>query len=197
MYSLQQVRRELRIWPSPPLHRRKMPLVMAATPWTARGNEYLLQTAINAYQCQVLALRRNTFSRARPAADALHERVLFCALLQHAITPWTLLTGQRRFCAGMKERGSSYHPDHLRLMKIYLRIESPKLLELISMPRNSLGTFRRRGLTSLLLWRSTSLRTHPWGKKYILDEVQRVHGIRACRATSADYAHSTPFEIRL
>ncbi|PBJ69881.1 hypothetical protein TcG_05508 [Trypanosoma cruzi] len=147
-----------------------------------RGNEYLLQTAINALsKCQVPRFEEEYL---QPCHDQqlMHctNEFYFCALLQHAHNSMDPANGAEEVLRRMKEKGTPLTTRIIsRLMKIYLRIESPKLLELYQHATQQLGTFRPSWLDELLLWADRRRYELTHGeRKYILDEVQRVHGIK-------------------
>ncbi|ESL10656.1 hypothetical protein TRSC58_01607 [Trypanosoma rangeli SC58] len=150
-----------------------------------RGNEYLLQTAIHALsKCQVPRFEEEYL---RPCKDQqlMHctNEFYFCALLQHAHNSMDPAAGAEEILRRMREAGTPLTTRVIsRLIKIYLRIESPKLLELYQHATQQLKTFKLSWLDELLLWadrRRYNLSREE--RKYILDEVQRVHGTKNIR----------------
>ncbi|KAH9577181.1 hypothetical protein LSM04_006681 [Trypanosoma melophagium] len=147
-----------------------------------RGNEYLLQTAIHALsKCQVPRFEEE-YLRPCLQENLVHctNEFYFCILLQHAHNSTDPGAGAEDVLQAMKEKGTPLTTRVVsRLMKIYLRIESPKLLELYQHATKRLGLFKPSWLDELLLWadrRRYNITNEE--RKYILDEVQRVHGVK-------------------
>ncbi|RNF05464.1 uncharacterized protein Tco025E_07776 [Trypanosoma conorhini] len=174
-----------------------------------RGNEYLLQTAIHALsKCQVPRFEED-YLRPCQEGKLMHctNEFYFCALLQHAHNSMDPATGAEEVLRRMTEKGVPLTTRIIsRLIKIYLRIESPKLLPLYQHATQELGTFKLSWLDELLLWadRRRYNLSHE-ERKYILDEVQRVHGTKGMRGDLGglrtqyallkyDYEH-TPLEV--
>ncbi|KAF8276843.1 hypothetical protein TcBrA4_0121930 [Trypanosoma cruzi] len=90
-------------------------LGMAARLGPAAGMSTCCRLPLMHYpNARFLALRRNTFTVPRPAADALHERVLFLCAPAHAHNSMDPANGGRGGFAQDERKGdSSHHPDHL------------------------------------------------------------------------------------
>ncbi|CBH10653.1 hypothetical protein, conserved [Trypanosoma brucei gambiense DAL972] len=148
-----------------------------------RGNEYLLQTSLLALsKCQVPRFEEEYL---RPCRELLlthsNEEVYFCALLQHAHNSTDPGGGAGEVSRAVSEKGIPLSSRIVsRLMKIYLRTESPKLLELYRYATRSCNTFKASWLDELLLWADRRrYDLTPEERKYILDEVYRVYGDNA------------------
>ncbi|KEG13317.1 hypothetical protein DQ04_01081100 [Trypanosoma grayi] len=157
-------------------------LVESAQTVDRRGNEYLLQTSIHALsKCQVPRFEED-YLRPCQEQSLMHctNEFYFCVLLQHAHNSTDPAAGAEEVLHAIKEKGTPFTTRIVsRLMKIYLRVESPKLLELYQHATQRLGLFKSSWLDELLLWadrRRYDLTQEQ--RKYILDEVQRVHGTK-------------------
>ncbi|KAG8340789.1 hypothetical protein ERJ75_001426700 [Trypanosoma vivax] len=147
------------------------------------GNEYLLQTSILALsKCQLPRFEEEYLV---PCREQLlthsSEEFFHCALLQHAHNSTNPEAGTEQTLKGIREgRITPTTRIVSRLMKIYLRTESPDLLGLYKEAKQKFGLFKLSWLDELLLWadrRRYTLTSEE--RKYILDEVQRVYGARA------------------
>lgn len=147
-----------------------------------RGNEYLLQTAIHALsKCQVPRFEED-YLRPSQEQQLMHctSELHFCVLLQHAHNSMDPAVGAEEVLREMERTGTPLTTRIVsRLMKIYLRTESPKMLDLYRHATQVLGTFKSSWLDELLLWadrRRYNLTSEE--RKFILDEVQRVSGAK-------------------
>lgn len=145
-----------------------------------RGWEYLLQTALSALsKCQVRDFEARLL---RPAYDAglLHctEEFYMCCLLQDAHSAVRPQERAEEIVAAMREKGMPLTEAIVtRLLRLYLRIESPIFLATYREAVEGCGLFRRAWLEELIVWaeRCRHQLSHS-NRCYILGEVQRVMG---------------------
>eukprot|EP00796_Vickermania_ingenoplastis_P007199 gene7199-5059_t len=141
-----------------------------------RGNEYLLQTALNALsKCQVPDFEAKYLQAARDAG-ALHctDEFFAACLLQEAHNSTDPINKARAIRRRITEDGVPMTARLVsRFLKIYLRAEDSEYLPTYQYATGERQLFRRPWLDGLLLWADRRrYALTPTQRKYILQEVR-------------------------